>query len=542
MGARITLLIIGFSVFYAFLIFNIYNLQVTKNDYYSAQAASINRLAGLLSPRRGEIYFTDKDGSRIPVAINKDYPAIFAVPSEIEDPLEAAEVLANISGRDRTELVEILSKKDDPYEPIVERATSAQIELLNQYKIPGVYAGSDQARFYPLEAVAAHLIGFTSVDEENPGGRYGLEAYWENELGGEAGLSEGDKLVSPEPGQNIYLTIDRNIQVQAENILEKLISDYRAQGGTVIVADPRTGKILALGSYPDFDPNNYGQFPVADFLNPAVQAVYEPGSIFKVITMAAAMDAGKITPETTFYDSGSLTLNGRTIKNWDLKAHGTVTMMNVIEKSINTGAAFAERALGNQAFYNYLVKFGLKDKTEIDLPSEVVGSLEPLEVDPREINFATASFGQGISMTPIQLLTAISAIANHGVMTKPYVDAREEPEVVGRVVSEEASRQVVEMMVSAVNKAEIARIPGYNVAGKTGTAQVPNFATGGYTDEVINTYIGFAPAYDPQFIIMIKMNKPAGAPLAGLTVVPAFRELAQFVINYYNIPPDNIGQ
>ncbi|MBI2011029.1 MAG: penicillin-binding protein 2 [Candidatus Colwellbacteria bacterium] len=542
MGARITFLIVCFSVFYAFLIFNIYNLQVTKSEFYQAQAESINRLAGFLTPYRGEIYFTDKDGSRIPAAINKEYPAIFIVPEEVENPAEAAEFLASISGRDEVELLNILNKSDDPYEPIVKRATEAQIELVNQADIKGIKIGSDHSRFYPLGAVAAHLLGFTSVDVENPGGRYGLEAYQEEQLGGEAGFTNGDRLSRAEPGQDLYLTIDRNIQVQAENTLEKLITDYGAQGGTVMVADPRTGKILAMSSYPDFDPNNYGQFPVANFLNPAVQAVYEPGSIFKVITMASALDAGKITPNTTFYDSGSLTLNGKTIKNWDLKAHGTVTMTNVIEKSINTGAAFAERALGNQNFYNYLVKFGLKEKTEIDLPSEIIGSLLPLEEDQREINFATASFGQGISMTPIQLLTAISAIANHGVMMKPYVDAREEPEEIGRVVSEDASRKVVGMMVSAVNKAEIARIPGYNVAGKTGTAQVPNFATGGYTDEVINTYVGFAPAYDPEFIIMIKMNKPAGAPLAGLTVVPAFRELAEFVINYYNIPPDNIGQ
>ena len=213
-------------------------------------------------------------------------------------------------------------------------------------------------------------------------------------------------------------------------------------------------------------------------------------------------------------------------------------MTQVIEKSLNTGAAFAERALGPEDFYDYLVKFGLKDKTSIDLPGEVVGSLRPLEVDKRDVNFATASFGQGISVTPIGLLRAMSAIANHGVMMKPYLNAEKDPEEVGRIISEDASRKTVGMMVNAVNIAQIAKIQNYNVAGKTGTAQIP--ARGGYTDDVINTYVGFAPAYNPKFIILIRMDKPAGAPLAGLTVVPAFRDLAQFILNYYNVPPDNL--
>jgi cell division protein FtsI/penicillin-binding protein 2 len=276
-------------------------------------------------------------------------------------------------------------------------------------------------------------------------------------------------------------------------------------------------------------------------MNPTVQSVYEPGSIFKVITMASALDAGKITPETTYYDSGELTLNGHTIKNWDLKANGTISMTNVIERSVNTGAAFAERQLGHENFYEYLKKFGFKDVTNIDLPGEVVGSLIPLEQDVRDINYATASFGQGISTTPIRLLMAVSSIANGGYLMRPYLNAENKPERLGRTISQEASRQMIDMMVSAVDKALIAKIEGYSVAGKTGTAQVPRLGgAGGYTDEVINTYIGFAPAYDPKFIILIRLDKPYGAPLAGLTVVPTFRELADFVINYYNIPPDRI--
>lgn len=542
MGFRITSIIILFTLAYSYLAFHLWQIQIKKGEVYRAQAASLHQLTGILLPQRGTIYFTDKDGGRIPAAINKEYPVIYAVPAEIKDPVAAARVLSQISGRSEAELRAVLSNKEDQYELIVKKASADKVELVKKSKLEGVYVTEEPYRFYPLKRLAAHLLGFISVAEEDFGvGRYGIEAYYNDRLMGVPGASKGDRVISPKNGGDLYLTIDRNIQFQAENTLDRLITRFGAVGGTVIVSDPKTGKILAMASRPDFDPNDYSQYEIKRFLNPAVQSVYEPGSIFKVITMAAAIDAGKITPETTYVDTGSLTLNGKTIKNWDLKAHGRLTMTNVIEKSVNTGAAFAERALGHQAFYEYLVKFGFKEKRGIDLPGEIIGSLKPLEEDRRDIDFATASFGQGVSVTPISLLTAISAIANHGLMMRPYLNAELEPQPIRRVISEEASRQVVQMMVSAVDKAEVAKIQGYNVAGKTGTAQVPNFATGGYTDEVINTYVGFAPAYDPKFIILLKMDKPAGAPLAGMTIVPAFRELAEFVINYYNIPPDRVN-
>ena len=545
MGFRITLLITLFAFLYGVLGFRMFDLQLRQGEALSAQAASLHELAGMLTPRRGSIYFTDKDGGRIPVVINKDYPSIYAIPKEVTEPSRAAGLLAGMTGKSEGELTKILSKEDDPYEPLVKKATAEQAALIKRYDLAGIYVGDEPARFYPLGRVASHLTGFTSIIDDAYGigaGRYGAEAKYNDELAGKPGKTRGDRLIKPKNGEDVYLTIDRNIQVQAERTIDNLIKQYGAQGGQVIVMEPKTGKVLAMLSKPDFDPNSYGQYEVSSFLNPSVQSVYEPGSIFKVITMSAGIDSGKITPNTTFNDPGSLTLNGKTIKNWDLKAYGTVTMTNVIEKSINTGAAFAVRAMGHDTFYDYLVKFGLKEPTEIDLPGEISGSLKPLEHDKRDINFATAGYGQGVSVTPIRLITAVAAIANGGVLMRPYTNAESQPKVVRRVMSEETSRQVREMMVSAVNKAEIAKIQGYNVAGKTGTAFVPNFSTGGYTEQVINTYIGFAPAYDPQFIILIRLDKPAGAPLAGLTVVPTFRNLAEFVINYYGIPPDNIAR
>lgn len=541
MGARLTVLIGIFSLAYALLGFRFYDVQVGQGDFYGQQASAINSIGGYLIPNRGSIYFSDKNGEKVPAAINKEYPLAYAVPSKIEDPVAAASFLDPlIEDKGYDQLLAALSKDGDPYEPLVDRPTESQAQAISESGIKGLYVGAGLDRFYPLGDKGAHVVGFASTNEVNWLGQYGVESYYNQLLGGIPGEAKGDKISRPKHGQDMQLTIDANIQTHAEEVLENLITQYRGQAGTVIVADPDTGEILAMASFPNFDPNSYGSFDVGSFLNPAVQSVYEPGSIFKVITMASALDAGAVTPETTYYDSGELTLNGHTIHNWDLKGNGTITMTNVIERSVNTGAAFAERQLGHENFYEYLGRFGFKDQTQIDLPGEVTGSLLPLEVDVREINYATASFGQGISTTPIRLIMAISAIANGGDLMRPYINTDNRPQKVGKVISREASRQTIDMMVSAVDKAHVAKIEGYSVAGKTGTAQVPNPNGGGYLDEVINTYVGFAPAYDPEFIILVRLDRPYGSPLAGLTVVPAFRDMAQYVINYYQIPPDRI--
>ncbi len=540
MGFRVSILICTFSLVSAGLIVKLSEIQLQKGDIYKAKAASIQKLSRALLPVRGNIYFSDRDNNAIPAAISKDYSNIYVIPSEVKDGESVIKFLAELTGESGEKFQAMVAKVGDPYEPVLKRATAEQVDLVRKKNLLGVEVGSESGRFYPFQNLAAQLLGFVSGDSDAPQGKYGVELYHNDTLQGEAGGAQGDKYDSPKDGQDVYLTIDRNIQVEAERILSNLVTEKRATGGTVIVEDPKTGKILAMGSIPNFDPNEYAKSDIKTFLNPAVQAVYEPGSIFKIITMVSGLDAGKITPDTTFFDPGYLVLNGKKIQNWDLKGHGKITMTNVIEQSVNTGAAFAERALGDDFFYNYVVKFGFKKKTGVDLPGEVTGNLSPLEKNIREINFATASFGQGISVTPIELITALSTVANRGLMMKPYIDANSKPQELGRIVSEKAAKEVISMMVSAVDKAEIARIKGYTVAGKTGTAQVPDFVHGGYSHDVINTYIGFAPAYDPKFVVMVKLDKPEGAPLAGLTVVPAFRELTQFILNYYNVPPDNL--
>jgi len=537
---RIKSLICFFAVLYLVLIFHIYNLQIEKRAYFLTKAQNQERASGTFKAPRGNIYFVDRNNNLIPAALNKEYPMIYAVPKEIynENNYDYSQ-LSQIVNIPVEELKKKLSKPNDLYELLIKKATPEQINQIKNLNLKGIYISDQLLRFYPFGDLASHLLGFVNSDSEIEKGVYGLELSFNKELSGQPGEIKEDKIIESKSGKDLILTIDRNIQSQAEEILKKLINQYQAAGGSVIVQEPQTGKILAMGSFPNFDPNNYSKFEVSTFLNPVVQSIYEPGSVFKLITMAAGIDSGKITPETTYVDTGSITLNGKTIKNWDLKAHGLQTMTGVIEQSINTGAVFAQRKTGPDIFYNYLIKFGFSELTNIALPGEVRGNINSLK-NGREIDFATASFGQGVAVTPIELISAISAIANGGNLMKPIILADEKPQVVRRVISQETAKAVTKMMISAVEKNKVAVIPNYLVAGKTGTAFVPNFGGKGYTDDVINTYVGFAPAFDPKFVILIKLNKPKGSPLAGQTVVPAFRELAQFILNYYNIAPDKM--
>lgn len=546
---RINLLIAIFGVLYSVLFFNLYGVQIKKGDYYLNRSEFQQLAAGVLEAERGNIYFVDKNDNLIPAALNKDYAIVYAVPKEIQNNASGSEALI----RNRVEKLSAalnlpleetekkLTKADDLYELLVQKVTPDQIQKIKGSDIKGVYVKNRPLRFYPFDSLAAHVLGFISPTEGNEFlGRYGLERQFNSFLRGKQGEVKQGNLIKPEKGKDIVLTIDRNIQAQAEEILSKLIKERGAAGGTIIVQDPKTGRILAMGNFPNFDPNNYSSSDIKNYLNPAVEAVYEPGSVFKVITMAAGIDSGKISPETTYLDTGSVTLDGKTIKNWDLKAHGIQTMTGVIEQSINTGAVFAQRKIGQDIFYNYLIKFGFNEPTGAALPGEVKGNINNLKSN-KDIDFATASFGQGVAVTPLQLTKAISAIANNGILMKPIILKDEKPQVVRQAISSETAKKVVEMMISAVKKNELAVIKNYSVAGKTGTAFIPNFGGKGYSDELINTYVGFAPARDPKFTILIKLERPEGAPLAGQTVVPAFRELAQFVLNYYNIAPDELA-
>jgi len=530
MKFRFFFLIAIFSLLYGALGANLYRLQIEKGAYYVSKVKAMEEINTELQLRRGQIFITDRSGTQIPVALNKDYPVIFVAPSEVSDPKTLSSEIAGPLGLDKAVLEKtIKDNAKSSFRLLIDKATPEQISFVTENRPEGIHIDAKQYRFYPYQKLASQLIGFVGVNKDTSGpvGLYGLEKFYNSEL---------------EKGNDVHLTIDRNIQAQAEQILGATMAKYGATGGTALVEDPITGTILALVNVPGFDPNNYGAFPIKDFLNPAVSSIYEPGSVFKPFTMSAGIDLGVITPQTTYTDKGYVTLDGWTIHNAEDKVWGKITMTNVIEHSVNTGAVFVEQQIGRSNFYDYMKKFGFDEKTGIDLTDEVTGSIQKL-TDPRtkEVNFATISFGQGVAVTPIQLISAFSSIANGGLLMRPYMNGDTAPYVVRRIMSGETSNEVTKMLISTVDKAFVAAIPQYNVAGKTGTAYIPDFEKGGYSEQMIHTFVGFAPASNPRFVILMKLDKPQVGELAGLTVVPAFRELAQFILNYYNITPDRIS-
>lgn len=533
---RITTLLFLFVACYAFLAFNIYDLQFHKGEYYITRAESRAKLAKAEGPIRGNIYFSDRESKAL-VALNKEEVVVYAVPTEIQENggdemiRQYARVLSPLIKKEEVQIGRLLSKQNDQYEILVEKIDQRIVEQIDQLQLKGIYAEKKLFRFYPFDALAAQIIGFVAGGEKNElVGKYGIELQFNKKLEG----------TEKKTGDEITLTIDRTVQSYAEELLERVVTEHKAQGGTIIVEEANSGKIVALTNYPNFNPNSYSQFELKTFINPAVQMVYEPGSVMKPITMAAGIESKKITPETTFVDAGSITLNKKKIENWDGKANGKQTMRSVLELSINTGAVFAEQKTGHDIFYNYLTKFGFAEQTGIALPGEVRGNISNLK-NGKEIDFATASFGQGIAVTPIEMINAFAAFANGGKLMQPIIVEGEKSKVIRQAINQKTAETITDMLVGVVKRNKVADITKYTVAGKTGTAYIPNFVKGGYTEDVVNNFVGFAPAQaksGPKYVVLIKIDKPAGSPVAAVTVGPAFRDLMQFVLNYYNIPPD----
>lgn len=528
MPIRLFILTAFFAILFLALGANLYQLQILHGASYIAKVEAREDLREELQLRRGRIFFTDRNQARIPVALQRDYPVLYASPRDVVDAAAASRALAPLVGIGESELRVALSDSEKRFFLLADRAPEDMVRKVEALGLKGVAVGTKQYRYYPLETIAAPLVGFVGVNERHatPVGLYGLERYHEDTLA---------------LGEDLATTIDRDIQAAAEQTLEDLVEKHGAKGGTVIVSEPATGVIRAMASYPGFDPNAYREAPVGHYINPAVQFVYEPGSVMKAVTVAAGIDAGAITPATEYDDTGSVTLNGKTIKNFQDKVYHRITMTNVLEHSVNTGAVFAEKTLGHELFKRYLAQFGFGAVTGVGLPGEVAGSVKTLDrKDVRAIDFATASYGQGISATPIELVAAYGALANGGLLMRPTVLADEKPEVVRRAIAPQTSVTVTDMLVKTVRTNGVATIAGYRIAGKTGTAFIPE--GGRYIDEFIHTFIGYAPASDPRFLVLVKLERPEVGASAGVTVVPAFRELAQFLLNHYRVPPDDLEQ
>lgn len=554
-------------IFFIFVIVasNFFYLQIIRKDFYKKIKENQYYLAKILEPERGEIFIQDKFKELYPLAINKEWPILYIVPKNIKDPNKLINQLSEILNIDNKKLKSKIKKKNSFYEVIAKKLDNKTFEKLKSLKSKNLHFDKEKGRIYPNNSLMAHVVGFLGKRNTESIGQYGIEGYYEKELKGKKGKFLGKKdaqghwialgqtkIIPPINGSDLILTIDKNIQFIAENKLKEAIEKWNADSGSVIIMETKTGRILAMASYPNFNPNEYYKVRNYNiFKNQTIQEIFEPGSIFKPIVMAAAIDSGKITPETKFYDKGFVKVENRIIKTFDQKHRGWQTMSDVIEKSLNTGMVFVAQKLGKKLFKEYIKKFHLDKKTNIDLSGEIKGDISNLN-KTKEIYFATASFGQGISVTPIQIVTAINAIANKGLIMKPYVVDKiikkdKEVEIIkpvnlGQAIKKDTAIKIIKMMINAVEKGygKRAGVEGYLVAGKTGTAQIPNSDKKGYSNKFIHSFIGFAPALDPKFTAFIKIDNPKGIRFAADSLSSIFGELAKYILNYYEIKPDII--
>lgn len=562
----ILVLIVSGLIFYRLFI-----LSYIRHSVYSRTAtAQKENITNILA--RGNIYLENSTSNNLFLAAtNKKFPLAYVVPAKIDWGTDGGKIsqVADVLKINKDLILNTIRSELNSYKVLVRRLDINQVEQIKKLNFKGLGVSYEIDRFYPGQKLASNVIGFLGYDLNGRSGQYGIESYYDNDLFGKtitkkpstigfAGFIKnliynnknnpsagGDKIFNRP--SDIVLTLDKNIQAYTEDKLESVLKKWNAPNGTIIVQDPNTGKILAMADKPSFDPNNYSDYHPGLFLNKSVQEVFEPGSSYKPITMLAGLDLGKVAPQMTFTDVGFVQAAEYKIHNFSNKVFGFQTMSQVLEKSINTGAMFVENIVGDDNFLNYAINTGFGQRTSIDLPGEVNGDINNL-YSGRKINYLTASFGQGIAVTPIQLINAYSAIANGGKLMRPYVVEKiikeggseevTKPEIVSIPFSEKTSSKLKSMLVGVVdNGFDKARIKGYDIAGKTGTAQIPD-GKGGYDEhEFIHNFLGFAPAYDPKFVILIKMDRPKGVQFAADSLSSTFREVAQFLINYYKIPP-----
>lgn len=536
---RILVLIFVFVLLGLLIWGRFFYLTVIRHDYYLAKAKNISDNSGAIP--RGSIFLTDKDNVPYAVALNKEFPLVYAVPVKVKDPANLAKKLVPILELDEQLLFQKLSKPNDPYEILKKKVSDDTVNAIKALEEPALGIDDETLRYYPEGLYLSQVIGFLGFNKDGQAGQYGLEEYYDENLSG---------LIS---SADLVLTVDSAIQVQAGTLLAAAVKKWQADNGSIVVMNPKSGDIIAMASFPDFDANNYSV--VLDkgiFVNPVTLKRYEPGSVFKPITMAIGIETNAVTPETEYYNTGSVKINDKTISNsLPNEVLGWQTMTMVLEQSLNTGAIFVGQKVPKDIFLKYLKDFGINSKTGIDV-NEVSGDLSVLS-SMRDVNFATASFGQGVALTPIELLRALSAIANGGKLVKPHLVAKivsrngetyeTKNDLQAQIISSETSVKLINMLVNAVENGSgrQAQVKGYTIAGKTGTAQVPDLKNGGYLDESIHTFVGFAPAFDPKFIALIKLDNPRGVRFAESTVVSVFHDLAQFIFSYLAIPPDKPG-
>lgn len=556
---RILVLFLCFTLFCSAVAYRVFSFQVVQGQMLAQRAEEFRYREDIVPAHRGDIL--DARGR----VLATDVPAdrVSAIIREVKDPKKTAELLAPLVGRSADDLYAALTQPGKEWVVLQRQLSPETSDKIKALNLPGIVLDPEPHRAYPMGDFASQVLGFVNWEYQ---GAYGIEAQYDKVVGGQPGQLIGERDAAgnvialgqsvwnpPKDGATLVLTIDSAVQRLAERALDEAIAMQHATGGTIIVQNAKTGAILAIANRPSFNPNAYATVSdPAVFANPAVANAYEPGSTFKIITMALGLDAGVVTPNTV-YDGGRYRElpDGTRIYNALQLAYGPETMTQVLEHSSNVGAMYVVDRLGQKAFYDGVLRFGFGKPTGIDLPGENDGIVNlPGSPGWSLTTFYTNAFGQGIAVTPLQLVTAVSAVANGGLLMRPYLvqEIRDgnrttvtQPQVVRRVIQETTAKQLTAMLVDVMDTTyhNTFGIPGYAVAAKTGTAQIPS-PSGGYESgpaSTIASVIGFGPAEDPQFTVLVKIDRPQESPWGERAAGPAFREVFQGLFLLYGIPP-----
>lgn len=549
------------------LIARLYFVQIVDGEDYSLRAERQYVSASRTIYDRGSIYFTRKDGTQLSGAALGTGFLVAIDPSKLRDKEQVYAQLSAHIELDQEEFLAAAAKTEDPYEVLMRRVPEDAGRAISDLDIPGVIIERERWRIYPAEDRAAQTVGFVAYDNDNElAGRFGLERYYEDVLSRTntglfgnffaelfANLDDAVGDANHARSGNLVTSIEPVVLEKLDQVLSNVQAKYGSTETGGIIMDPKTGEIIALQTVPSFDPNVFAKEDAEHFGNPLVERRYEFGSIVKALTMASGIDAGVITANTTYNDTGTITLNSKTISNFDGKARGVVPMQEVLSQSLNTGVSFIAGKLGHERFRNYFEDLGMGAETGIDLPSEIPGTIDNILKSPRDVEYATASFGQGIAQTPVEMIKALGALANDGKVVTPHLvrSIRLEsgitkdlswgsPEEVYKPESvEEVTRMLVNVVDHSLAGGTVA-IPEMSVAAKTGTAQISAPSGGYYDDRYFHSFFGYFPAYEPRFIILLYTREPGGVRYASETLTHPFMELTNFLISYYAIPPDRV--
>lgn len=558
---RIKIILAGLCAVSLLLVVRLYFIQIVHGDQYSERADRQYLRPNASLFNRGSILFTTKDGRHIDAATLKIGYTVAINPKSINNPEDVFNNLAFALSLEEDHFFERAEKHDDPYEEIAKRINKEEADKIENLDLEGVSVFKERWRFYPGKNLAAQTLGFMSYKGDELKGQYGLERQYDEVLDKQKNniyanffveifSSLGDTLSGKDGTGSIVTTIEPTVQAFVEKEIETVKETWHSERVGVIVMNPKNGEIYAMALNPNFDVNEFNQTDdVSVFNNNLVEDVHEMGSIIKPLTVAIGLDTGAINQDTTYEDKGQMTLNSRTFYNFDKKARGVVAMQEILNQSLNTGVAFIVQRVGNEEFSKYMKKL-IGEKTGIDLPNEASPLVANLD-SPRDIEHATASFGQGIAMSAIATVRALAALGNGGLLVHPHIVKEidydvgfskevsfPEPE---RIFSEETSETISRMLVKVVDEALLGgtvALPTHTIASKTGTAQIADGSGGYYENDYLHSFFGYFPAFEPRFIVFLYNVRPRGVQYASQTLTEPFINITQFLINYYEIPPD----